>query len=123
MRNEKGQFIKGHPQSNTGRTHLKKGVIPWNKGKNMSEEHKEKDRQAHFKNKSMIDTRGYKLIYIGPHKYRAEHRLVIEKEIGRKLHTWEIIHHVNEIRTDNRIENLKILTISEHMKLHKPKGE
>lgn len=29
MRDEKGRYIKGHGQSNTGRTHLKKGLIPW----------------------------------------------------------------------------------------------
>lgn len=29
MRDEKGRYIKGHSQSNTGRTHLKKGLIPW----------------------------------------------------------------------------------------------
>ena len=28
-----GSFKKGHPQSNTGRTHFKKGHIPWSKGK------------------------------------------------------------------------------------------
>lgn len=32
MRNEKVQFVKGHSQSNTGRTHFKKGHIPWSKG-------------------------------------------------------------------------------------------
>lgn len=29
-------FQKGHPQYNTGRTHFKKGIIPWNKGKRYS---------------------------------------------------------------------------------------
>ena len=32
----------GHPQSNTGRTHFKKGVPPWNKGKHHSKETKER---------------------------------------------------------------------------------
>ena len=27
------KYQTGHPQSNTGRTHFKKGYIPWNKGK------------------------------------------------------------------------------------------
>ena len=30
-RDSKGRYIKGHKQSNTGRTHLKKGNSPWNK--------------------------------------------------------------------------------------------
>lgn len=122
MRNSLGQYIKGHPQSNTGRTHLKKGIIPWNTGKPLSEEHKEKDRRGHWKNGTMIDTRGYRLIYIKPHKYKAEHRLIVEKQIGRELHTWEIIHHINQNRLDNRIDNLQIVTMAEHRKLHKIRG-
>jgi len=65
------------------------------------------------------DGRGYKLIYLSPRKYKLEHRLVIEKQIGRELHSWEIIHHINENRSDNRIENLRIVTRTEHRKLHK----
>lgn len=32
---EVGRFTKGHTASNTGKTHFKKGVNPWNKGKPM----------------------------------------------------------------------------------------
>jgi len=35
-------FKKGHPQLNSGRTHFKKGLIPWNKGKQHPEELKVK---------------------------------------------------------------------------------
>lgn len=51
--------------------------------------------------------------------YHFVHRKVIEDVIGRKLTREEHIHHINENKLDNRIENLVILTRSEHMKVHR----
>ena len=43
-----------------------------------------------------------------------QHRYIIENAIGRKLENHEIIHHINGIKTDNRIENLHITNSKEH---------
>jgi len=64
----------------------------------------------------------YVCAYNHPNKnasgYVAEHRLVLEEKIGRLLEKWETVHHKNGIRTDNRAENLEILSLSDHMKEH-----
>ena len=50
--------------------------------------------------------------------YRAEHDILIEQSIGRKLKKGEEVHHINGVKTDNRLENLQLVTKSEHAKLH-----
>lgn len=74
--------------------------------------------------KDRIFRNGYYMIHLKSHPnctcqgYFFEHRYVMEQHIGRYLRKDEVVHHINHKRDDNRIENLIILSPSEHMKLH-----
>lgn len=48
----------------------------------------------------------------------VEHRAIMESILGIKLKKKEIVHHINGIKSDNRPENLQVMTSSEHMSFH-----
>jgi hypothetical protein len=45
-------------------------------------------------------------------------RKVMEEHLGRKLERDEVVHHINGDKHDDRIENLVVMSNSEHSRLH-----
>ena len=91
----------------------------------MSEVHKGQ-KSGHWKGGRIKDKHGYIFIYKPNHPfcdkkgYTRKHRLVMEKQLGRYLKPEETVHHINEIKDDNRIENLMIFTHTVwHMLFHR----
>ncbi len=68
----------------------------------------------------MVRSDGYVQIYYPTHPdaqaggWIMEHRLVMERQLGRRLLRTEQVNHINHIRDDNRPENLELLTAAAH---------
>ena len=78
-----------------------------------------------WKGGRIVDEDGYVLVYCPGHpharnpdkRYVLEHRLVMEKHMGRYLTESEVVHHRNDHRSDNRIENLQLFSENrEHLR-------
>lgn len=74
-----------------------------------------------------VSSQGYILILLQPDDffypmvgkdgYVLEHRLVMARHLKRCLHSWEIVHHRNHKRDDNRLENLQLISDDKHKQI------
>lgn len=68
---------------------------------------------------------GYVIVYCPAHPhawtngYVYAHRAIMERHLGRILRKDEHIHHRNEVRTDNDIENLELVSNPNHGRHHR----
>ena len=80
--------------------------------------------RTYYHKEKTKSTKGYVMLYI-PEHHRAEkrgrvmeHIVVWEKYHNKTIPDGCVIHHINGIKDDNRIENLMMMTNEEHTKFH-----
>lgn len=80
--------------------------------------------------KGCYDKQGYIMVPISKNSffwdmalkrgYILQHRLVMAQHLGRCLTQDELVHHLNRVKDDNRLENLVLTSRSEHLHLVEP---
>jgi hypothetical protein len=72
-------------------------------------------RRSEAMKKEGCKARVYKTIYVEGVQVR-EHRWVMEQTLGRKLESWEHVHHIDGNHLNNSIENLEVLSNADHQR-------
>lgn len=87
------------------------------------------ENNPHWNNGIKNRSDGYIQIKTPGHPFRdeqdyvMEHRLVMEKKLGRYLTEKEVVHHIDGNRKNNKIKNLQLFTSNgEHLKLELTKN-
>jgi hypothetical protein len=71
-----------------------------------------------------MDKDGYLKVWAAKHPYadgRREiriHDMVMELILGRRLYPWEVVHHVDEVKTNNDPTNLELWSRGAHSSHH-----
>jgi len=76
------------------------------------------DKQPRHRKEPGLHIEGYLRQQYDGKRYQI-HRYVMEQHLGRKLERRELVHHINEDKSDNRIENLEIVNDIEHINIHR----
>lgn len=82
------------------------------------------DKNPNWKGGFTTHTKGYRMVRgnghprTNPNGYVMEHILVAEKKIGRSLKDREVVHHVDNDKTNNHPDNLVVMSIGEHAHIH-----
>ena len=50
--------------------------------------------------------------------YVMEHIFIMSEHLGRDITLDEVVHHKNGLKSDNRVENLEVMSFGEHTKHH-----
>ena len=128
MRDAKVRFVKGHVTKHANKYNYINCQNCGNYIRNQPSRPRKycnhscamKGNKYAYKNSSWIDE-GYRNIWKNG-KNVKEHRMIMEQHLGREITKDEVVHHKNRIKTDNRIENLMVMTNSEHVKYHHSQG-
>lgn len=143
------RYIRGHstrvitPESHANRSAAasrrmqrpgaREAVSATHGGKTIGAEHRARlseanarERNNNWKGGRTPHGAGYVYVNVGvghpmanPKGYALEHRIVVAGHIGRVLDRVEVVHHINGVKDDNRIENLQLLPDhSAHGRLH-----
>ena len=81
-------------------------------------------RNYDFGGHEKLRSDGYVKVYVPDHPhatadgYVMKHTLVMERHIGRYLEDDEVVHHINHVRDDNRLENLSLMKKHDHQTMH-----
>lgn len=64
----------------------------------------------HFKTGRYVDGDGYVRI-LTPDGYQPEHRVKMERKLGRRLRATEVVRHKDGDKANNRLSNLQVVTV------------